>query len=471
MRFTYIFALLVLLSALFVLPVFAQEDPSQDEEGLPPQPVCAAAASQNEPVSIQAPSIESSGSMIRANGGVAFERGNIRITAADAVYNYDTKTGLLTKVTFTTCASARPDYKITAREIRLLPNNKLRAQHASLFIGRLKVLSVPSLKLTVGGGAASSNIFPTPGYDKVDGFTLSQRLRVIDDDRARMSVNLRITSKSGVQGDVSGQYGLDGNLSSFPGRFLSYQSLRSHVLDFPREPVGAPCPPSELQPIDAAHLRAFGILSLKQPTYDISDENLIVYRQPELGLNYIANGINLTKTPLDPRLQIHPEITGDWGRFKESPGMSGFTTRRSVTGTVAANVIPLGSNMAIQPIYSHTWSTYDTGDFYQQSAYAIDASRLLSNGSFASLRYIGRHESGITPFQFDNIDIKQEAQAAFQARLRKHVFGVVLSYDIEAGSLYDWEAMYGWHSDCLASWVQWHSRVHRLSFHVALINL
>ncbi|MHB9036736.1 MAG: hypothetical protein ACYC64_08720 [Armatimonadota bacterium] len=280
-----------------------------------------------------------------------------------------------------------------------------------------------------------------------------------------------MTSRSGVQGQLTGIYGIDGNLEQFPGRFLTYESLRSDVLDLPKEPVGGPCAPGSMEPTDAARLRAFGTFSLKQRAFDIKNTSLIVYRQPELGLDCIGKQINLTKTKLDPRLDIYPEIITTFGRYREAPGLPGYTERGLLAASAGINFLSLGPSTTVQPVFSHTWATYSTGDFYQQAAYAIDASHLWPNSSFVSLRYIARSESGITPFQFDNVDIFHEFQGALQANFNKHTIGAILSYDIDANQLYDWEAMYGWQSDCLAGWIRWSNRTQRLSFNVTLINL
>lgn len=458
--------LLLILSV--VASAFAQ-GPIRDPDLVRPQPVCI--TDQPEKITILARGYAYTGSILRAYGDVYFQRGMARLNASDARYDYDTGVGTLKDVVFTTCSNMRPDYRVEAKEITLLPNNKVRARNASLFLGNFRVLTMPSLKFRAGGASAPTNVFPTPGYDHLDGFTLSQNLRMIDNDNFHTVADIRLTTNSGIQGELTGTYGIDGNLDEFPGRFLTYESMRSHVLDLPKRPAGGPCPPEMLEPPYAARLRGFGTFTLKQRTYDINDENLIVYRQPELGLDYIGRQLNFTKTKLDPRIDIYPEITGTWGRYKEVPGSGDFIERRQLTATAGLNVLPLGQSTTVQPVISHTWSTYSNSDFYQQWAYALDASHIFPNASFVSLRYISRNQSGVTPFQFDNVDVFHEMQGAFQLNFSKHTVGLVLGYDFDDEELYSWELMYGWQSDCLGAWVRWSSRIDRLTFNVTLINI
>ena len=422
------------------------------------------------PAVIEAPSIQTTDSFVKAVGGIRFSRGHIRITADDATYDANTSIGRMNHVTFTTCDNTKPDYKITAREVTLLPG-RFRGRHVSLYLGNYKVITLPNLKFRMGGRGGSANIFPTPGIDDKDGVTLSQNLRFADADRFRANADLRLTSKSGIQGEVQGIYGIDGNLMQYPGRTLNYESIRNNALKMPQELALHVCSPEELRKLDAARLYGIGVFTLKQRVYDVMDQALIVYRQPEFAMKYVAEGLNFTKTELDPRLEIYPEVTTSWGRFREVPGPEGFIQRRNVSALVALNVLPLGRNTAVQPVFFHNWANYQNGDYYQTNAWAIDASHIARNGGIFSARYIKRNDSGVTPFQFDNVDILKEYQAGFQFRFSKYIVGLVTSYNADKNQLYEWEVLYGYTTDCLASWVLYNSRIQRVSFNVALINL
>ena len=227
-----------LVLTAFALPSPAQVDvnpaaPSEATDAVRPQISC----NTNEPVpiSIKAPVYEGYGSTIRYSGGLVFTRGKTRLTASEGEYDFKALTGRMKNVSFTTCPRLRPDYHLTASEVTLLPNNRLRARGASLYLGSFRVLALPMIKMRVGGRNASAAVFPRPGFDKRDGVTLSQNFRVIDEDNLRTNADLRLTSLHGIQGQVETYYALNGNLDELPGRYLSYDSLRSRATSLPRE--------------------------------------------------------------------------------------------------------------------------------------------------------------------------------------------------------------------------------------------
>ena len=277
--------------------------------------------------------------------------------------------------------------------------------------------------------------------------------------------------KRGFEGQFDDTWGVDGQLLGLPGRYVSYESMRSSALTMPRVFPSVSCTPEELMPKGEAHLRQFATFSLRQRTYDIRNTGLLVYRQPELGARYVGNQFSLGHSELDPRLELYPEMTVSWGRFKEDPGTVGLTDRTNFNVALPVNCLPLGRWTSIQPIFNYSMSNYQGGDAYKTSAFGIDAGKLFPNGSLASIRYIKRNQSGTSPFIFDTVDIFSELQTAFQVRFGRHVAGFILGYDGDEGKAYDWQLLYGYHTDCIATWVTYDSRLARLAFDAALINM
>ncbi|MCX8053410.1 MAG: hypothetical protein N3B12_06350 [Armatimonadetes bacterium] len=428
-------------------------------------------------------SILNKGPLINASGGVFLASGRYKIRASEALFDARLRTGALRDVEFTTCDKLNPDYRFSARELSLLPLNRIHAKRASLFLGKVKVVTLPSVKIAVGRKGYSTDTFPRPGFDENEGFGLAQKLALVDTDRLQLNADVRLTVKRGLEGELDDTWGIDGDLVSLPGRFLTYESLRSSALTMPRtfgrrgcEQQSAGLSFEDGQEVNTgdgriARLRQFARFSVKQRTYDIRNTGLLVYRQPEIGLSYTAPSLNLTRTCLDSRLEMYPTISVSWGQFREAPG-SASLTRRTLIGVVAGvNIVPLGPCTAIQPVVAYTAAAYQGGMFYRTSTYAIDASHILPDGSIASLRYIKRDESGASPFLFDTINIVREFQGAFQARVGSQVVGFVAGYDASTRKIYDWQALLGHHTDCLAFWFTWDNLLKRLSFDVALINL
>jgi len=488
-----ILGLCLALLTTVLSPAFADVSPvgdTRDEASGRPQRIIGCEKPEDRRVTFQMQTYEWTGSILRASGNVVITgklsgiicsilraSGNVRLrtgverlTASSAEYNTANDTGTLKDATFTTCANSAPDYHLAAREISLLGNNRIRAKGIGLYIGNFRVLALPFIKLRVGGRSATRHIFPRPGFDQADGFTLAQDFRLIDDDRLRTNADLRFTSRMGVQGQIYSIFGFDGDIIDLPGRYLTFDSLRSGVLELPPQ-TDVNCQSIAGPDPRAARLTGFGTFTLRQRTYNINNTHLAVYRQPELGMTYTASQINLTGTRLDPRLEIYPQAITNWGLFRESPGAASYTGRTTAGVISAINILPLGPNTAVQPVLGYDWSGYSNGDNYRVGSIGMDASHLWGNGSIGSVRYIKRHESGRTPFQFDRVEINQELQSAVQVQYGKYVAGLVVGYNFDNGSVYDWEVMYGWRTDCLGTSVRYDHRLQRLSLGVSLMNL
>ncbi len=315
-------------------------------------------------------------------------------------------------------------------------------------------------------------MFPRPSYDKDDGFGLAQEFRLADTDRFRALADLAFKSKRGLEWQIEYEYSLDGTLAPLPGRFLPNEVQQNSMPVMPMIPISLKRASSEQRDSETmARLRQFGRFSLKQRAYDIRNTGLLVFRQPELGLTYIAPHIDLAGTDLDPRLQLYPQIVVTWGRYKETPGREEFTSRTGVNLAMTANLLSLGRSTAIQPIVVYGVSNYGNDSSYRTWGYGIDFSHLFSSGAIMTARYIKRSDSGKSPFLFDTVDVFKEFQGAFQVPIGKHIVGFVAGLNVDTKKVYDWEALYGYRTDCLAAWVTWHSRLQRISFDAAIINL
>ena len=442
--------------------------PRQDIDVVKPQPVCETNGAV--PVTIQAPVWEMIGPKIRARGGLHFLKGNQHITASNVEYDVNSQIGTAQNVIFTTCAYQHPDWRVSASSATLLPNHRLHLRHVSLYAGRTRLLVLPSMNLRTGGRAATAAIFPRPGYNARDGVTLAQTLRLTDTTRSRTTADLKFTTMHSLEGELSSIYGVGGPLTPFPGRYVTYGSMRSKALDVPQQPAES-CNPQLLRPTSPSRLQPFGSFTLRQRTYNADNLGLVVFRQPELGATYIGQQLSTTKHRLDPRIELYPEIVASWGRFKEIPGESDYMTRSQVSLLGSVNAVWLGPNTSIQPIGIATYATYGNGDAFRTWGTGIDVAHITKGGKFYSARYISRTFSGHTPFQFDDIDIAKEVDAAVQTYFGNKVVGVALNYDADNGTLFDWEVLLGQKSDCLGTYVRWDNRFQRFSFDIVLLSM
>ena len=435
--------LLFLIVAVTAAPAAAQEMYTLEN----PPPVCPTAP---VPVYAGATIISIAGSTILAKDNVWLIAGNRKLKASEASYNVDTDSGYFRHAVFTTCTAAKPDYRIEADEVRLLPYNRIALRHVSVYLGNTRVLVLPALKFHAGTGSANALLFPRPSYDPVDGMSIEDKMRLTDDSRSRTDADVRITQKHGVQGEFTSNYGLDGKIADFPGRSIIDNTFEEKDTSMPVGAGQTTCDTSDL-----AHLRVSGIVNMRSRTYDIRNSGLVVYRRPMLEMTYLANPLNVSGTRIDPRLQLIPELDTTWGMFREVPGQENYINRTTTDIAGGVNLLPLGKNTAVQPFYYENWSWYSTGNIYQQWCWGIDGAHLFNNGSEMGLRYIKRNQAGVTPFQFDQVEIFKELQYTFQVKHKKNQMAAfIANWDLGAGTLYEWEVVYGYTTDCIGAWVQ-----------------
>lgn len=420
-----------------------------------------------QPVVIEAPVIEKLDSVIRAYGGVLVTQGARRMRASSATYDLETQTGSLWDAVFTTCSRDRPEYRLESRRVELLPGDRLRVHRASVYMGNTRLITLPTIGFRVGSRAGSRMVFPRVGYDSFEGVSLAQSFKLRDTDRLQTTADVRVTTRNGLQGEGLAVYGVDGVLLDFPGKALDCDALRYRSMSIPDEP-GALV--SGIRLSEAARLRLHTSISRRQRVYDIDEKDLQLSRRPEIGLTHTGKQISFSRSPLDPRLEMYPVAEVAWGRYDETPGVRS-ASRVNAGVVLPVNFLDLGAHTAVQPVFSYAVSRYSGGDTYRVWTCALDAARTFGSGAHAAVRIIRRFESGITPFEFDDVDVRREVQAAVRSRISRHVVGFALNYDIDRHRAYEWEAFYAYRTDCLLRALRWNNRLKRLTVDFALINL
>ncbi|HEY3282199.1 MAG TPA: hypothetical protein VGN26_07995, partial [Armatimonadota bacterium] len=79
------------------------------------------------------------------------------------------------EASFTTCDLAVPHYHIQARTLTIVPGRRLVAKHASLFLGRHRLFSLPRLVIPLrrmGQGGSRYSLVPELGQNNIEGFYL-----------------------------------------------------------------------------------------------------------------------------------------------------------------------------------------------------------------------------------------------------------------------------------------------------------
>ncbi|MGQ0550332.1 MAG: hypothetical protein ACT4PY_11770 [Armatimonadota bacterium] len=79
--------------------------------------------------------------------------------------------------TATTCDPQRPIYRIAARRIEVIPGEELVAYDASVFLGGVRLFTIPRLRLSLRPGTPGPRL-PSAGYNDTDGFWMDYRFDV-----------------------------------------------------------------------------------------------------------------------------------------------------------------------------------------------------------------------------------------------------------------------------------------------------
>ncbi len=419
-----------------------------------------------ESVTMEAPLIEANDTVFTAQGGVRFTSGEKRARAQKIAYNTATSTGQMLNARFTTCNEENPHYYLSARSIVLGAGNWVSTRGASLTLFGVKVITLPMLSFRVGNRQGGSTL-PTPGYDSRDGITLGHSFVLMDSPRSTAVAGIKLTAKHGYQLEMTAQHGLDGLLSRPPGRLLRYDSLQNEVRDVSAKDGPLSC----LADLHSSRLTAFGSLSLRSRATDLHNTSLVYYKRPEVGLYYVPRHVNLCGAGMDPRLQLLPEIVASWGRYAEIPNPFGTVGRTGASVSLPVRAFKMSPDSAVQPILTYSWAEYSTGSTYRVFGWGLDYSKIFRDGSFATLRYTQKNDSGFTPFEFDDLDYSKVLEIGAQLRRGRHTYGFVGSMDASRGTLEDWEAIYGYRLDCLAGVVSWNGRYKQFRFGVDLLGL
>jgi hypothetical protein len=421
-----------------------------------------------KPTVIEAKSLQSSGTVISATGNVLVQVGSFKIRASEVWFDTRTQQGKLTEATFTTCNKEYPDYHLQARELTFLPNKRIRARGVSAYIGKFRLVGLPSITFAAGRNALSTDAFPRPIYDEQEGFGVAQRFPLVDQDRWQLVTDIRFTTKRGLLGEGESLWGIDGDLNPLTNRFVEPQLTKLG------NPIALPIrnehtSPPEL-PSSGARWRQFVRVAMDQRAYSVAERELSVSKQPEIGLLYAGRPLRFRNAQIDPAIELCPSVNVSWGRYKENTDRTVLTKRVGFDASTGINLLPVRHNLAVQPILGYSAYRYEGGSTYRTWLRGVDASRIFRNGSLVTLRYLKRSEHGKSPFLFDTAQVTSDLQGMLQVRLGSQVIGFAAGYDTTTNRLYDWEVLLSYHTDCLAVWLAWNNLQRRLALGTALTN-
>lgn len=290
----------------------------------------------------------------------------------------------IVKGRFTTCDRKHPHYLVSANEWRYVPGEAIEAHGAQVEVYGLKLPKVRKLKYGLGRGDKSkTSLVPSTGFSFVDG--------------VYASVNPSIQPKGSPF-----VAGLDGRLSLTQGfRGRAYTGLET-----------------DNWTLEAAY-------AANEDSYNDVATGVVVDRLPEVAFRG-RWGLGRRGTAL--------HMDGGWGRFREFPG--GLNTDRLHFEARVTDARRIGRNAYLQTGAGFRYSDYGTGQDFRVVSGRLRLSGDLGDNADGHLDYVRRFTSGTTPFEFDDVDIRQEIAGGLDWRVSKRWrVGTEMRYAIGRGRL------------------------------------
>jgi hypothetical protein len=106
----------------------------------------------------------------------------------------------------------------------------------------------------------------------------------------------------------------------------------------------------------------------------------------------------------------------------------------------------IGDRLLVRPQLLLTYQTYERGPSYRIAEMNFAGVYVLGTRTAIGASYIRRYTSGATPFLFDVVDTRNEAQARgqFSWANGKYTVATLLRYDLDTSQIFDFELAFAW---------------------------
>jgi hypothetical protein len=363
----------------------------------------------------------------------------------------------------TTCDLAHPDYRIQAREIIIKPGDSATANKVSLWLGNVKIITLPRLITHIGGERRAETFFPTPGVDSKDGLFLGIIHTVVDTEKTDGILRLRLTELAGVQGGILVRHTIAGDdkpMTLTRDTDLSLRRLLIPTFDEDKEM----CPAVIQSRMVHSQANVFGQFLHNEHVYDVNNRHLLLSQEPQVGARWMSAPHSL----LGKSLSVYVAAETSYGRFRESSGVSG--SRGDVRMAAAALPIPISKQTFFQPALSLRSSGYDNRDTYQTMGLSGDLSQKFGR-AYSAIRLLSYSIHGNTPFEFDDVDRPHQVQGLLAYCGKNQGASLLLRYDASRNVLYDWEATYTLKLHCLQPTFTWRNRFGMFTIDLKVLGL
>lgn len=248
----------------------------------------------------------------------------------------------------TICDPRQPLYRVTARRVEIVPGVELVAREATVWLGSLRVITLPQYRTSLRPGERRGPAAPGVGSNRIDGLWVDYRY------------GYRL-------GEVSGE--LHGKYGQHTGIFL----LNTLRYDTP----------------------AWGI-ALVTGRRQHEDEEGILHPYLQAEVEYARK-----PTPLGGPLRLSWRLAGGWF---DDVDAAASATRVDGSVTLTADAIALGPRVSAGASASYRYSAYGTGRQRSVVSASLAVTSRLTEATSVTAGYDLAAPSGTTPFLFDRVD-------------------------------------------------------------------
>lgn len=381
---------------------------------------------------------------------------------------------------FTTCTLIHPDYHITARDVRISSDRKVKAHNITFYLGRSKVFVLPYFERSFKHSV--SNPLPLPSYSKEGSISIRLNNDLITEPSRTFMYDLSLSIRRAPQGIVAYEQDI---IPSDPNRHppqaqrdTAANPLRS-ALELTPGMLADPNNSPDMTPRNTL----YGLLSAGIYVNNRRRTDLRVSRLPEIGISARNIMHRTIIDPADPNMHSKvPNVFGigffqpsNWlinadasvGYFQERPTHT-EQTRMGFRMDATSPIFMIKNPLYVR--YGATvWSNYySNGNAYTLLAPEVEMDYLLRSNTMINVAYRIQQDFGRTPFLFDRKDVAHEVRLGYGFLGARWAYDMGLHYDVQRWRAYDSSYAIRRRFDCMEIGVAYHTRSQSFNF---ILNL
>jgi lipopolysaccharide export system protein LptA len=409
---------------------------------------------------------------VLAEGNVTLSRATEEVRSARVRYNWETREGRAEEVKshfrgvnvqaraltttpnntvaegsrITTCDRERPHYFVSARRIVIVPNERVSAYDASVYLLGSRILHVPRLSRSLRPSQAGSIGLPTVSFNSRDTLFLRRRTTLVDQPTLVLDLDLGLSLRRGFIGGVEavrpgspawiGRLGIRQEAPNQRSRFLEVDRLPEVGLAFSSS-RGSRRPPRV--PTTTQEIRI---------TRDTDGEPRWEW-VAESTVGYFAEHPDTVEPGEDP----DPDGGRLDGRFMVS-------RRQARIGPVHLSSVRLLARTSL----------YTNGERFTLIGLGVGDSWKIGQLRLALHRFL-QATDGSSPFQFDSPDILREWRPAALLTMGRTEIGWIGRYDSDRKEFFDQEFAIARTFHCLKPRITYRSRRSQIGFELQIVGL